>query len=209
LKIFLVRHGETDWNAENRIQGAYDVPLNERGLRQAAELSQRLKGENLTRVFSSHLSRSYRTALEIAKPHGLKVERDRRIAEINQGIWEGLLVDEARKLYAEEYSKFERDPTACIPPAGESMERGFARVKEFWRTKMVEGSGGRGNVAIVAHAAINAIIICLTKRIQETGDKIADINFDESTRKRLMETWKNLLGTAEVVTFELSLERAG
>lgn len=207
MKIFLVRHGETDWNAENRIQGAYDVPLNERGLRQAAELSRKLEGEHLTRVFSSHLSRSYRTALEIAKPHGLEVERDRRLAEISQGTWEGLLVDEARKLYAEGYSKFERDPTACVPPAGESMERGFARVKEFWRTKRVGGS--EGNVAIVAHAAINAIIICLMKRLQETGDNISDIDFDESTRKRLVETWRNLPGNAEVVTFELSLERAG
>ena len=209
MKIFLVRHGETDWNAENRIQGAYDVPLNERGLRQAAELSRKLEGEHLTRVFSSQLSRSYRTALEIAKPHGLEVGRDRRLGEISQGIWEGLVVGEARKLYAEGYSKFERDPTLCAAPGGESMESGFSRVKEFWRTKMVEGSGGRGNVAIVAHAAINAIIICLMERIRETGDKVLDIDFDESTRKRLEETWRNLPGNAEVVTFELNLERAG
>ena len=207
MKIFLVRHGETDWNAENRIQGAYDVPLNERGLRQAAELSRKLEGEHLTRVFSSDLSRSYRTAVEIAKPHGLEVERDRRLAEISQGIWEGLLVGEARKLYAEGYSKFERDPTLCAAPGGESMESGFSRVKEFWRTKMVEGS--RSNVAIVAHAAINAIIICLMERTRETGDKVLDIDFDESTRKRLVETWRNLPGNAEVVTFELSLERTG
>jgi len=113
----------------------------------------------LRRVFSSNLSRSYGTALEIAKPHGLEVERDSRLAEISQGMWEGLLVEDARRMYGERYARFEKDPTSCTPPGGEPMESGFSRVREFWADKGVGGSGD--DVVIVGHAAINAVIMCL------------------------------------------------
>lgn len=205
MRIFLVRHGETDWNAENRIQGIYDIPLNEQGLRQALELSRRLETERLKRVFSSDLSRSYNTALEIAKPHGLEVERDHRLAEIGQGIWEGLLVEEARNMYGEEYAKFERDPTSCVPPAGESMESGFSRVKEFWRERGVDES--EGDVAIVAHAAISPVVVCLVERMRETGRSAPDIAFDGPARQRLAEVWRNLPKNADIITLDTSAER--
>ena len=206
MKVFLVRHGETDWNAENRIQGVYDIPLNEQGLRQAAELSRRLRGERLRRVFSSNLSRSYGTALEIAKPHGLEVERDSRLAEISQGIWEGLLVEEARRMYGERYARFEKDPASCTPPSGESMESGFSRVREFWADSRLGESGG--DVVIVGHAAINAVIMCLMERMRENDRGILKIEFDQAMRRRLAEVWKSLPRNADITTLELNGEQA-
>ena len=172
MRMFLVRHGETDWNVENRIQGIYDVPLNERGLRQAKELSRRLEKGALVRIFSSNLSRSYRTAVEIAAPHKLEVERDSRLAEVSQGIWEGLLADEARELYPKEYAMWERDPSSIVPPAGESVASAFSQIKKFWEERGVGRSSG--DVAIVGHAVTNALLTCLLEEMVERGCNAGD-----------------------------------
>jgi len=199
--MFLVRHGETDWNVENRIQGIYDVPLNERGLTQAKELSRRLEKEALVGVFSSDLSRSYITAVEIAAPHNLEVERDSRLAEVSQGIWEGLLADEARALYPKEYAMWEKDPSSMVPPAGEPVAGAFSRIKEFWAEKGVARTSG--DVAIVGHAVINALITCLVEEMLERRCRAAEVSFDGQLRERLVRIWKDLPSNAEISKFEL------
>ena len=89
-ELLLVRHGETDWNREHRIQGHTDLPLNAKGLEQARALADSLAATALTAVYSSDLSRALQTATAVATVHGLAVQFDRDLREKNFGSWEGL-----------------------------------------------------------------------------------------------------------------------
>ena len=88
--LLLVRHGETDWNAEGRLQGHTDRPLNDFGRRQASALAERLAGDGITAVYSSDLSRALETAEILAARLELPVVTDPDLRERNWGSWEGL-----------------------------------------------------------------------------------------------------------------------
>jgi broad specificity phosphatase PhoE len=92
--LLLVRHGETDWNAEGRLQGHTDRPLNETGRRQARELADRLAGERVDAIYASDLSRAKETAEIVGERLGLTVVIDPDLREKNWGNWEGLTGDE-------------------------------------------------------------------------------------------------------------------
>jgi probable phosphoglycerate mutase len=93
-ELLLVRHGETDWNAEGRLQGHTDRPLNELGRRQAKELADRLAGEGADAIYTSDLARARATAEIIGDRLGLPVVVDADLREKNWGTWEGLTGDE-------------------------------------------------------------------------------------------------------------------
>ena len=95
-KIFLVRHGATDWNKEKRAQGHADIDLNQEGHKQAAATATELAHHNLAAVYSSDLKRALDTAKPIADAHGLEVTIDPDLREIDQGDWEGLTAEEIR-----------------------------------------------------------------------------------------------------------------
>lgn len=92
--ILLVRHGETDWNRERRLQGQTDRPLNEDGRAQAAELARALASEPLDGIYASDLARALDTARIVAAGHGLDVVALRELRERDFGSWEGLTDDE-------------------------------------------------------------------------------------------------------------------
>jgi broad specificity phosphatase PhoE len=93
-KIFLVRHGATDWNITKRAQGHADIELNAEGHRQAITAAQELSHLDIDAVYASDLKRAVDTATPIADAHGLEVKVEKRFREIDQGEWEGLTVDE-------------------------------------------------------------------------------------------------------------------
>jgi broad specificity phosphatase PhoE len=102
-QIYLVRHGETEWNKLRRLQGATDVPLNQTGRNQAAELTKRLDLSQIARIVSSPLKRAHETAEIIAQPYGLKVEIENGLIERSYGSFEGKhtsIFDEVRQLLA-------------------------------------------------------------------------------------------------------------
>ena len=92
--LLLVRHGETDWNAEGRLQGHTDRPLNDHGRRQAKALAERLAGEGADAIYASDLSRAKETAEILGTRLGLPVVIDADLREKNWGNWEGLTGDE-------------------------------------------------------------------------------------------------------------------
>jgi len=92
--LLLVRHGETDWNAEGRVQGHTDRPLNDFGRRQAKELADRLAGEGADAIYTSDLVRAKETADIVAERLGLTVVVDPGLREKDWGTWEGLTGDE-------------------------------------------------------------------------------------------------------------------
>jgi broad specificity phosphatase PhoE len=88
--LLLVRHGETDWNAEGRLQGHTDTPLNELGRRQARTLADEVAGDGIEAVYSSDLARARETAEIVAERLGLAVVLDPDLRERDWGTWEGL-----------------------------------------------------------------------------------------------------------------------
>ena len=93
-KLLLIRHGETAWNAEHRIQGQLDIPLSPRGVLQSARLAECLAEEPIAAVYSSGQSRAWLTAVPLALRHGLEVIPEPRLRERCFGIFEGLTLDE-------------------------------------------------------------------------------------------------------------------
>lgn len=104
--ILLARHGETDWNRENRFQGHADPPLNERGREQARELAARLQGEPVAAVYASPLARARETAEIVAAQLGRSVETVAALREVDVGSWAGLTRAQVRERFPEAFARW-------------------------------------------------------------------------------------------------------
>ena len=119
-EILLIRHGETLWNQQHRMQGQHDSPLTPLGLQQARQLALRLKTLSFGALYSSDLGRAHQTARCIADETGHEVVSDRGLRERSFGIFEGLTNNEIEQRYPEHYVPFaKRDPEYAMPQ-GES-----------------------------------------------------------------------------------------
>lgn len=161
--LCLVRHGQTDWNLEGRYQGQSDVPLNQKGLEQARSLAERLKGETFYAIFSSDLTRARQTAEPIANLLGLPIQLEPGLREINQGQWEGVLVEDIKARYAEIWSKRTEDPANVRPPGGETVREVATRV--YAALDNIARRFPNGQVLIVSHGLSIATAICRDKGI--------------------------------------------
>jgi probable phosphoglycerate mutase len=131
-KILLIRHGETPWNAERRLQGHLDIALNPEGERQARALAAALAGERIDLVVASDLQRARQTADAVAASRGMPVRLDRGLRERCYGGFEGLLYAEIEQRFPHEFAAWQRrDIDATLPPGanrGESFRQFHARV---------------------------------------------------------------------------------
>ena len=145
-KLFLVRHGATDWNHSKRAQGQADIQLNRDGRRQAIGAAKELAACDLVAVYASDLARAIDTAHPIAEAHGLEVQTDPGFSEIDQGEWEGLTVDEIRERWPDRWGPARH---YSARPGGESPQQVRARALEALRR--VVTAYPEGCVAIVSH----------------------------------------------------------
>jgi broad specificity phosphatase PhoE len=133
--LYLIRHGETDWNTEGRWQGQADVPLNQKGLDQAKTIAKNLRSLDLKSIVSSDLARASQTANFLALEKGLDVNLDSRLREIHMGSWQGLLISEIQIRYADEYKKRQENPWEFAPPGGETalqvQNRALSSINEI------------------------------------------------------------------------------
>lgn len=121
--ILLIRHGETAWNAERRLQGHLDIPLNGEGERQAAALAAALGGERIDAIVSSDLGRARQTAQAIARVLGQEIGVDPLLRERCYGGFEGLLYSEIAARYPREFAAWQaRNVDAELPPGKNSGE---------------------------------------------------------------------------------------
>lgn len=145
-KVYLVRHGATDWNQTKRAQGHADIPLNNAGRRQASAIASELAHVDLTAVYSSDLERALDTARPIAAAHGLEVEVDAGYREIDQGEWEGLTTDEIKERWPDLWGP-KRHYRAR--PGGESPQQVRARALEALGRSVTAHPVGA--IAVVSH----------------------------------------------------------
>jgi probable phosphoglycerate mutase len=110
-RLCIVRHGETAWNAEHRVQGQLDIPLNDLGLRQAQAVGRVLGAERFDVIYSSDLSRALQTARPTASALGMKILEDRNLRERHYGMFERQTYAEVKGRHSAEYARFAaRDP---------------------------------------------------------------------------------------------------
>ncbi len=131
-RVFLVRHGETQWNAELRVMGQLDIPLNERGRAQARRTAQLLAREQLAAIYSSDLGRAVETAQIIAAPHRLDVITIPELREAYYGAWEGLTRQEVLERFPQEYQRRRTDPENFRPSGGESRRELYERASKIF-----------------------------------------------------------------------------
>ena len=155
-RICLVRHGETEWNADRRIQGQIDIDLNQTGLDQAVAAGSWLRNADIVALYSSDLKRAWATAQAIGAALGLAPVAVPEMRERRYGIFEGLTYDEARERFPEGYAAFARRDADYSFDGGESLTQMAARVTG----KLVEIAAAhpRQNVAVVLHGGVLDIV---------------------------------------------------
>jgi broad specificity phosphatase PhoE len=120
MRLILIRHGETDWNATLRYQGHANVPLNEQGREQARKTGARLARSGATALYTSDILRAAETAEIIGSINGLKPQPMPNLREIDVGQWEGLTPEELYRRFPEHMAAFDRDPARTVRLGGES-----------------------------------------------------------------------------------------
>ncbi|MDD3329031.1 MAG: histidine phosphatase family protein [Zoogloea sp.] len=156
-RLCLVRHGETAWNAERRLQGHTDIPLNAHGIAQAQATAASLAGERFDAAYSSDLARARQTAEAIAGRCLLTPAFDERLRERHYGAFQSLTYDEARERFPDDYHRFEtRDPGFALSAGGESLIEFAERVRST--LEAIAGRHRGGSVLIVTHGGVLDIV---------------------------------------------------
>ena len=156
--LYLVRHGETSWNADGRFQGQQDSPLSEIGRIQAQATATALAPLPLDAVFTSDLARAAETATAIAAPRALTPIPDARLREAHFGEWEGLTLDDVARCWPEALAAWRADSLNNRPPGGEGIAQVYQRVMSM--TQEVLTRYPEGAVAIVGHGgSLRAIVV--------------------------------------------------
>jgi broad specificity phosphatase PhoE len=185
LRLYIARHGETDWNALHRLQGWTDRPLNETGRRQAVELADALKGIRLDAIYSSTLSRSRDTARTVAG-NTMTVKSLDGLRERNYGHYQG------GSDTAPEYLRRSNDWADRLDD-GESLNQLLARSRES--LAQIQREHPAGNVLIVAHRITNQMLLRAlvdltpeqTVKIVQDNDEVYLVELDPGAKPRL---WK-------------------
>lgn len=160
MEIWYVRHGQTDWNVEGRIQGSTDIPLNQTGIEQAYQTKQLLDQETFDLVLASPLSRAYETAKIICEEKNIPIKCDERLMERNFGSYEGTLVKE---MPVEDFWNLEQD---LHPENGESTRMIFHRIYTFLDD--LKQTYPDRKILLVAHGGIAIPFRCYLEGIPET-----------------------------------------
>lgn len=156
-KLYLIRHGETEWNIQNRYQGNTDIPLSFVGKMQAQAIANRMKNFEIDAIYSSDLSRAYDTAQYIAKEKNIDVQIIPQLKEINFGEWEGFTISELEKIYGDDYKRFFLEPHKYPFPGEGTMEAVQMRIKKA--LDRITFYNENSKIMIVSHGGILKVLI--------------------------------------------------
>lgn len=158
-RFCFVRHGETPWNAERRIQGHTDIGLDDEGMHQAVLAGRWLAvfSPRPSVLYSSDLLRARLTAEQLAKALDLPLQLAPELRERRYGVFEGLTYDEARARYPDDYAAFEhRVPDYAFPQGGESLQTFYSRVTQ--RLQAIAAAHAGATIAVVTHGGVLDIV---------------------------------------------------
>jgi len=158
--LSFVRHGQTELNRGGRLQGRLDAPLSPLGAAQAAALGRGFASRPVTRVLTSPLQRARHTAEQVARPHGLAVEVDERLIELDYGAWDGLALADVSP---DDWARW-RDEPEFAPPGGERLSAVAARVASFCADVLSDDL-----VVAVSHVSPIKAAVCGALQVDESA----------------------------------------
>jgi len=169
--LVIVRHGQSQWNLENRFTGWIDIDLSEKGIEEARNAGDKLKGYKFDIAFTSALIRAQKTLdiiLEIIGQKDIPIIKDKALNERMYGDLQGLNKDETRKKFGDEQVKLWRRSYDVAPPNGESLKDTAERVIPFYEQKIVPELKAGKNVLISAHGnSLRALVMHLENLSKE------------------------------------------
>lgn len=177
MKLFLIRHGQTEWNVKGKIQGSYDSELNDTGITQAYELSKKIieSDYKFSKIYSSQQKRALKTAQILSEATNVECIPMKGLEEINLGEWEGLSWTEVQERYPREFEEWQMNLRYTKSPKGESYQDMTERALTAIHKIINENSN---DVAIVTHSAV---IMCLQCYITNTPfDKMMKFKADNT-----------------------------
>lgn len=188
-KIYLIRHGETEWNITGRWQGILDPPLNETGREQAQKLAAHLKDKPIQAIYSSDLSRAFNTAKALADALGLSPITDKRLRELHIGIFQGLTKPEIIQKYPEEFEAFIAQPFEHRISEGESRRQLQARMLEAWQDMTARND--IQELAIITHGGAIKMLMTALFPLQRDNFEAQDFpNVSITLLERRGEGWQ-------------------
>ncbi len=182
MRLFLIRHGRTAWNAQGRFQGCRDIPLDETGRAQARAMALHASRIPFSAVWSSPLSRARETAGFLARRKGLGVKVHEALKEIRHGKWEGLKADEVARRWPSLYRLWQESPQEVVMPGGESLAD--VQVRALTAMKDVSCCGA-DCVAVVSHDAVIKVLLCAWLGLPLSGFRRFDLANASVTGVRL------------------------
>lgn len=129
LQIILIRPGSTDYDQQQRIQGALDIPLNEQGSSEVADVVVQLVGKGIETVYAPSCEPAQQTAKAIAEGLGVKLKKLDRMQNLDHGLWQGMLVTDVRRKQPKVYRQWQEQPENVCPPEGEMLSHAEERVR--------------------------------------------------------------------------------
>ena len=175
--LVLLRHGESQWNLENRFTGWIDVPLSPKGRQEAQEAGQKLLGYRFDRAFTSVLTRAIDTltiVLEVTGQTGIPVEKDQALNERMYGELQGLNKAETALKYGEQQVKLWRRSYDIRPPGGESLKDTAERVLPYYQRRIEPEILAGRTILVAAHGnSLRALVMHLE---QLSPDKVLELN---------------------------------
>ncbi len=162
-RIIAIRHGETTWNVDTRIQGGLDIPLNATGRAQAARMAHALKGEPITAVYASDLTRAWETAAYLSQTHGLTITPEAGLRERGFGDFEGKTFAEIEALLPEQSLRWRKRDPEFAPAGGESLLALKSRVEEATERLAARHPGEL--IALVGHGGVMDVLYRAATRL--------------------------------------------
>ncbi|QDV37896.1 histidine phosphatase family protein [Tautonia plasticadhaerens] len=163
-QVLLIRPGATVFDEQNRVQGILDVPLSERGRAEVAELADRLAGNglDLAAIYCGPGESVVRTAETVSRALGLRVRRLEELRNLDQGLWQGLQIDEIRRRNLKLFRQWQDDPRTVCPPLGETVESAQSRVTSALRPILKRHKDEA--IGLVVAEPIARLVSCFLRR---------------------------------------------
>ncbi len=176
-QLVLLRHGQSQWNLENRFTGWVDVPLSPKGEEEAREAGRKLRGFRFDRAFTSVLTRASETlrlVLEVIGQTDIPIEKDQALNERMYGDLQGLNKDETAKKYGAQQVKLWRRSYEIRPPGGESLKDTAERVLPYYERQIRPHLLAGRNVLVAAHGnSLRALVMHLDRL---TPEEVLELN---------------------------------
>jgi broad specificity phosphatase PhoE len=159
VKIVLIRPGSTDYDEQRRIQGTLDVPLNEQGNAEVAQLIDALRELHLDAVYAPACQPALATAQAIAKAFEIKFRKLDQMHNLDHGLWQGMLIDEVRLKQPKVYRQWQEKPWCICPPQGEMLQQAAERIRTAMAKLLKRHK--EGVIGLVVSEPLASLVRCL------------------------------------------------